>query len=82
MDEKQLKAYRATFSDDTLRAIVLIYTFNLYGMMVSYQGEEAALNEYSVKLAEYLFDDEEFRNPALERLEEARKSSSRVDLVN
>ena len=83
MNDEELREFRANRSEKTLHIIVLIYTFELYGMAYfSDDGLQAGLTPKGRELAIVLFDEEEYRNYAIEKVDLARQSNSKVDYVH
>ena len=80
MNDEELRKYRTRFSEESLRFVVLLYTFELYGMATPLEdGQLAGLTSKGRELAEVLFTEEKYRNYAIERVDSVRQNSSRED---
>ena len=81
MDNEELKEFRTRFNEESLRFLVLVYTFELYGMMLFLEdGTRKRLTPRGRELANELFEEEKYRDYAIEKVDLARKDSSRADL--
>ena len=81
MDNEELEKYRAAFNEESLRFLVLVYAFELYGMMLFLVDvTRTILSPRGLELANVLFEDEKYRDYAIEKVDLARKDSSRADL--
>ncbi len=82
MNDEELNTYRAMFDEDTLRFLVTIFAFELYGLVFLVEDfTRAKLTPNGRELAGRLFEEEEYRDYAIERVDSARQGSSKADLI-